>query len=43
MSTHDQMKNHEPILQDYIGMPDIEQVEKIADQFATVSQNYLPL
>jgi hypothetical protein len=43
MSTHDQMKDHETVVLDLIGMPDIMQVEKIADQFASVSQIYDPL
>ena len=37
MSSHDQMKNQEPIVQAQL------QAEKIADQFATVSQIYEPL
>ena len=43
MSSHAQEKNEETIVQDMIGLPDSVQVEKIADQFSSVSNEYSPI
>ena len=43
MSTHDQMKKHDIVVQSLDGLPDNEQTEAIADQFASVSQLYEPI
>ena len=43
MSNHDQIKQQEINVQSFVGIPDIEQVELIADKFAKISQEYEPL
>ena len=39
MSSHDQAKTEEPIVQSFLGMPNHEQAEAIADQFSHISNN----
>ena len=43
MSSHDQAKSEEPIVQSFDGMSDAAQSEEIANQFSQISNLYKPL
>ena len=43
MSSHDQAKSEEPIVQSFLGLSDETQTENIADQFSHISNLYEPL